>query len=252
MSSDAAWLVTALFFAVALLYSSVGFGGASSYLAVMSYFEFPPATSATIALTLNVFVATIAFFNYFRGGHFRGHLLWPFLITSIPAAFIGGSIHIEEVVYQILLNVILLYVAVRLFFFPQKDLPNGRDYPRPSSKITLAAGAILGLVSGVVGVGGGIFLSPLIVLAGWGNSKQAATASAGFIVLNSLGGLVGRAWGGTLDYGSMGFLLIPVGVIGGLLGSYLGVRRLPNLYIQRLLAVILLAVVLRSGLALVI
>lgn len=245
------WLVAGLFFIVALLYSSVGFGGASSYLAVMSFFEFPPATSATIALTLNVFVATIAFFNYFRGGHFRGHLLWPFLITSIPAAFIGGSIHIDQVVYQILLNVILLYVAVRLFFFPLKDLPNGKDHPRPSLKITLAAGAILGLVSGIVGVGGGIFLSPLIVLAGWGNSKQAAAASAGFIVLNSFGGLMGRAWGGTLDYGGVGFFLIPVGVIGGLLGSYLGVRHFLNIYLQRLLAVILLIIVTRAGLALV-
>jgi len=152
-----------------------------------------------------VFVAAIAFFNYYRSGHFRGYLLWPFLITSIPAAFIGGSIHIDQVVYQILLNLILLYVAIRLFFFPQKDLPDGKYYARPSFKITLVAGAILGLVSGIVGVGGGIFLSPLIVQAGWGNSKQAAAVSAGFIVLNSFGGLVGRAWGSTLDYGGVGF-----------------------------------------------
>jgi uncharacterized membrane protein YfcA len=243
-------VVTAtLFFGVALLYSSVGFGGASSYLAVMGLFNKPPNEASTIALSLNILVAGIAFLNYNRGGHLRPYLLWPFLVTSIPAAFLGGLFQVSQPVYTLLLNIILFYVAMRLLFF-NRSTPIGEQFTRPALKISLTAGALLGLVSGIIGVGGGIFLSPLIVLAGWGDSRQASTSSAVFVVLNSISGLAGRAWGTALDFGSMGWLLIPVGVVGGVLGSSLGSRHLSCKNVQRLLAVVLLVVVGRNMLTL--
>ncbi len=240
------WLVACLFFAVAFLYSSVGFGGASSYLAVMSLFSYPPEVASTIALTLNVLVAGVAFVNYYRNNHLKWHLLWPFLLTSIPAAFVGGTLKVSASIYQVLLNVILLYVAARLFFLTEIQLPAAQERLRPSWGLTLSAGIAIGLLSGIVGVGGGIFLSPLIVLAGWGNVKQASASSAAFIVLNSLSGLAGRLWRGSLNFGELGLVFVLVGLIGGMLGSSLGARRLRHQSLQRVLGIILLLVVARN------
>jgi len=244
-------LLPLLVFLVAILYSSVGFGGASSYLAVMSLFEVAPAVSATIALCLNILVAGIAFANYFRYGYLRVKLLWPFLVTSIPAAFIGGALNVSTPLYQLFLHAVLLYLALRILFFPKPEAKPDQEYTHPPLWLALVLGSLLGLVSGIVGIGGGIFLSPLIILAGWGSAKQAAACSAAFIVLNSISGLVGRLSGGTFFFGSLGWVLLPVGVAGGLIGSYLGARYLPGKNVQRLLAVILLIVILRYGIGLI-
>ncbi|MFZ5808803.1 MAG: sulfite exporter TauE/SafE family protein [Chloroflexota bacterium] len=235
--------IGALVFVVALLYSSVGFGGASSYLAVMSLFDMPPAFAATIALTLNILVASIAFVNYYRMKYFRWELLWPFLITSIPAAFVGGMIKLGATMYAILLNGVLLYVALRLFLMPNQSHKGGEVFPLPKIFVALSVGAVLGLISGMIGIGGGIFLSPLIVLAKWGSAKHAAAVSSAFIVINSISGLIGRALGGSLDYGSFGVILIAVGIVGGFLGSYWGSKRLSSRGVQILLGVVLLVVV---------
>ena len=239
------WIASLVLIA-SLLYSSVGFGGASSYLAAMSLFAVSPNFSATIALCLNILVAGIAFANYFRHGHLRPHLLWPFLITSIPAAFVGGALKVEQSTYQLLLNVVLLFVAMRLLFYPKAETPAGQKFVRPGWVVALSVGALIGIVSGIVGIGGGIFLSPIIVLSGWGNAKHAAASSAAFIVLNSISGLIGRAWGGTFTFGVLGAILIPIGVIGGLVGSLWGARYLPNRSLQRVLAVVLLIIISRN------
>jgi hypothetical protein len=239
-------LLILLAFLTALLYSSVGFGGASSYLAVMSLFEVRASLASSLALILNVFVAGIAWLNFARQGHLRHELIWPFLLTSVPAAFVGGAMKLSQPVYQAVLHSVLLFVGLRLLFFPKIDPPLGQQYLRPSWKVTLAAGALLGLISGMVGIGGGIFLSPLILFAGWGSAKHAAASAAAFIVINSLSGLAGRAWSGTLEVGLLGAAMLPAGLAGGLLGSYLGARRLPNLAMQRLLAVILFIVALHG------
>lgn len=237
-------LLAGLVLLVAFLYASVGFGGATGYLAVMSFFAISPPVAASTALTLNVVVAGIAFTNYTLHGHLQARLLWPFLLASIPAAFLGGTLRLEQVTYQVLLNVVLLYVAARMLFSNHLSRPD-RVLKPPSWLLALASGAALGLLSGMLGIGGGIFLSPLILLAGWGAPKQAAASSAGFILLNSLSGLAGRAWSGALEFGQFGGWLVILGVIGGIAGSTLGARFLSGLAVRRLLGVVLLIAVAR-------
>lgn len=239
------WM-SVLVFLVAVLYSSIGFGGASSYLAVMSLFNVTPAFASTIALTLNILVAGIAFLNYYRRKFFRWDLLWQFLVTSIPAAFLGGMIKLSPSLYALLLDGVLLYVALRLFLMPSTTHSEDESFQSPKTIIALAAGAILGLMSGMIGIGGGIFLSPLIILAKWGTAKQAAAVSAAFIVINSLSGLIGRALSGSLDYGTYGIIFVAVGIVGGYLGSYWGSKRLSSRGVQILLGVVLLVVVGRN------
>ena len=243
-------ILAILVFAIAFLYASVGFGGGSGYLAAMSLYNVPAAIAASTALLLNVVVAGITFFYFTSNGHLKSRLLWPFAVASIPAAFIGGNFRLSQLAYQSLLNLILFYVALRMLLSKDEG-PANRLFRLPSLPLAMVAGAALGLLSGMVGVGGGIFLSPLIQLSGWGDSKQASASSAGFILLNSLGGLAGRYFGGTLQFGDMGAVLIPLGIGGGILGSFLGARRFSNKFVQRLLGVILLITVFRFLVSLV-
>jgi uncharacterized membrane protein YfcA len=223
---------------IAMLYASVGFGGATGYLAVMSLFGINPPVMASTALILNIMVASISFLAYFREGHLRGKLLLPFMITSIPAAFIGGSFKISDHLYSALLYVVLTFVAIRLLFFSKKQDETQALCPVPFW-LALIIGFLIGLLSGMVGIGGGIFLSPIILYARWGNSKQAATVAAAFIVLNSISGLLGRLTGGTLVLNEYSISLLPFGVIGALAGSWLGAQRASNLTLRRTLGVII-------------
>lgn len=231
--------------AIAFLYASVGFGGASGYLAAMSLFLISPQVMASTALVLNLLVSCIAFIAYSRAKFFRPHLLWPFLLTSVPAAFLGGYLEISINTYLALLYLSLTYIALRLLFFatPTDDTQNNL---RPLSLIiALLCGAAIGLVSGIIGIGGGIFLSPLIVLARWGTPKQAAASAAGFIFVNSLSGLLGRATNGNLEIGLLGLSLLPLGLVGAWAGSHLGARYLSGAAVRRLLGVVLLLAVAR-------
>ncbi len=145
-------------FLTAFLYSSVGFGGASSYLAVMSAFNVTPAFASTIALTLNILVAGVAFINYSRRRYFQWALLWPFLISSIPTAFLGGMIRLSRTTYELILNGILLYVAFRLFFLSDNSkIENDNAIHLPAKQLAILLGGVLGLISGMIGIGGGIF-----------------------------------------------------------------------------------------------
>ena len=237
---------------IAFLYSSVGFGGASGYLAAMSLFAITPQTMASTALTLNVLVASLAFVAFYRAGHLDWRLLWPFLITSIPAAFVGGYLHIDERFYLILLNVALTYVAVRMLFNEHftralADETTPDAFPLP---LALLAGLGIGLLSGMIGVGGGIFLAPLIVVAGWGTAKQAAAVAAAFILLNSLSGIGGRLAADQFAVGALGIFLLPAGLMGGIFGSRIGARHLSGVAVRRMLGVVLLIAVARLWLAL--
>jgi len=238
------WELVVLVFGVAFLYSSVGFGGASGYLAAMSLFVLPVDLMASTALVLNIVVAGVAFFAYWQAGHFAPQLLLPLLLTSVPAAFLGGYIEVQEAVYRTLLYLALGYVGVRMIAFndlrPRMDGAARRIWPW-----MLASGVAIGLISGLLGLGGGIFLSPLIILAGWGTPKQAAATSAGFIVANSISGVLGRVVGGNFVFGLFGMALLPVGLIGGMAGSRLGARHLSGTTLRRVLGVLLLLVVLR-------
>jgi uncharacterized protein len=225
---------------VAFLYSSVGFGGASGYLAAMSFYALSTQLMASTSLALNILVASIAFVAYWQEGHYRSRLLLPFLLASVPAAFLGGYIEVTETIYRTLLYVALSYVGIRLLFFDKLNLQSvHRSIEAPWPWILLS-GAGIGLLSGILGLGGGIFLAPVIVLSGWGTPKEAASSSAGFIVVNSISSILGRLLGGNFVFGIYGALLLPAGLIGGLLGARLGSRYLSGPAMRRLLGIILL------------
>lgn len=240
MNSLPSPLLAALVAVVAFLYASVGFGGGSGYLAVMSQFGIDPIVMASSSLILNIVVASIAFFNFTRAGYLEKKLLIPFLVTSIPAAFVGGYFKLTDEAYYILLYAVLTFVMLRMLLTrpePQDGIDKLRPFPL---WLALSCGAGIGLLSGLVGIGGGVFLSPLIIIARWGNPKQASATAAGFIVLNSVSGLIGRVLGGNFVMGAFAAALLPVGMIGALAGSYLGARHFSGLWTRRLLGIVLL------------
>lgn len=234
-----AGVLSLLVFIIAMLYSSAGFGGASGYLVAMNFFNTPTAVMSSTALVLNIFVSSTSFTNYARAGYFRPRLLLPFLITSVPAAFIGGTIHISEQIYTTLLYIVLTYLAIRMVLFPTlTETLNWTARPVPLWA-ALLSGAAIGLLSGIIGIGGGIFLSPLIILAQWGNSKQAAASAGGFIAINSISGLIGRFSSGTFTLGNFGIPLFVAGSLGALIGSQLGAVKFSSAGVRRVLGVIL-------------
>lgn len=221
---------------VAFLYSAVGHGGASGYLALMSIFSFAADDVKTIALTLNLFVAGIAFIQYYRGGHFDKKLFIVLAIASVPMAFLGGRILLDTQIYFYALGAFLLLASVRLFFFNKKNSANVNK----SSSIPLALllGGCIGFISGLLGIGGGIILSPIILLLGWSNAKTTAGISALFIFVNSAAGLLGKYSTG-LEYPDSMPIIIVLVIGGGLLGAYFGARKWSNSHIKKLLAALL-------------
>ncbi|MBI3320619.1 MAG: sulfite exporter TauE/SafE family protein [Candidatus Omnitrophica bacterium] len=224
-----------LIFLVAMMYASVGHGGASGYLAAMSLVGVAPAQMASSALLLNVLVAGTACLMFWRAGHGSMQRLWPFLIGSVPAAFVGGRLLVSARAYGWLLAVALLVAAVRLSL-PSLE-PTG-SLRRPAFLIAVSVGAGIGWLSGILGVGGGIFLSPLMLLLRWAGPKPTAAASAGFIVVNSAAGLAGRVLAGRWVIGSMCPLVVAA-FAGGVIGSRLGANHFSGVWVRRLLAVVL-------------
>src|SRR5215213_10020396 len=174
----------------AALYSTVGHGGASAYLAIMALFAVAPETMRPTALALNLVVAGFGTFRYWWAGQINLRLLAAFVVTAAPAAFLGGGIHLPPELYRPLVGVVLWAAAARLFWHPTRLAQ--REPRPPSLAITLPAGAGLGLLAGLTGTGGGIFLSPLIILFGWEDTRKTSGAAAGFIFINSLAGLAGN------------------------------------------------------------
>ncbi len=242
-------LLLVLVFLVAMAYSSVGHGGASGYLAILSFFGLAPAAMAPSALLLNLLVAGLAFTSYKRAGHFVFRLLWPFLLTSIPFAFWGGLIGVSPRAYVVLLAGVLVFAAFRLLIV----MPTQRNeyfVKAPSLAVALPVGAVIGFLSGIVGVGGGIFLSPLLILFRWADAKRTAAVSAAFIWINSLAGLYGQLSRKHVDWTALVWL-VAAAFAGGLVGSWLGARRFTGLWLRRILGVVLLlaaAKLLRSAL----
>lgn len=221
--------------AIALLYSSVGHAGASGYIAVLTLAGFAATTVKPVALVLNVVVAAIASIQFARAGHFSWNRFWPFAQLSVPAAALGGYLQLPGALLNPLLGAVLLFSAARLFV--RKGDP--AHIQPPTSKCALATGAGLGLLSGLTGTGGGIFLTPLMLLLGWAGAKQAAAISAPFILLNSMAGLSGHFASGRPIPG-FAWWLAPIAAIAGLAGSHLGSRRIPVRGIQLLLATVLI------------
>ena len=224
-----------LIFLVALIYASVGHGGASGYLATMSLLAYAPAAMASSALLLNLLVAGTACLMFWRAGHGSFPLLWPFIVGSVPGALIGGWLPVSARTYGWLLAAALLVAAVRLCL---PALQHAEPLMRPRLSIAVLVGVGIGLLSGMVGVGGGIFLSPLMMLLRWADAKQTAAASAGFIVVNSAAGLIGRLVAGRLVMGSLVSLVVAA-FAGGVMGSRLGANHFSGWWLRRLLAAVL-------------
>ncbi len=230
-------LLSLLIFIAALLYSSVGHGGASGYLAAMALVGVAPEVMKPTALVLNLIVASIGTLRFYRAGYFSWRLFWPFAVCSIPCAFVGGAVKLPVGYYKVIIGVVLLFAAWRLAVKPTMSAEASTKPIQLPLAIGLGAG--LGLLSGLTGVGGGIFLSPLLLLMNWAGVRQTAAISAAFILVNSAAGLLGhlssvKALPGDIVWWA------PTALLGGLIGSELGSRRLPPIAIRRLLAAVLL------------
>jgi uncharacterized membrane protein YfcA len=221
---------------VSFMYSMVGHGGASGYLAVMSIFAVSTVYFRSSALILNLFVAGIAFANFRNGYSIRWRLFLPFLVPAIPMAFLGALVHIDPRTYKIILGIMLLAALMRLLYRPSREYEIN---PAPGIFISVVIGSILGLLSGMIGIGGGILLSPIFILMKWSQVKETGVYSSLFILCNSLAGLIGlRISGIMLPPHFYYWILIVVG--GGLIGSMSATKFLPVRYFKISLAIVLL------------
>ncbi|MDP6499218.1 MAG: sulfite exporter TauE/SafE family protein [Candidatus Marinimicrobia bacterium] len=236
------YLLPILFLFVAFIYSSVGLGGGSSYTALMAIFGISYLIIPTTSLALNLIVTSIGVINFWRNGHGRLGLIGPFILTSIPMAYLAGTLPLSENIFQLLLLITLMLVVIRIYFF------NNLQFSFQLSGVKkwvfiLGLGAVLGFVAGAVGIGGGIYLVPLIIMFGLGSEKEAAAAGAMFIWVNSLVGLIARSQAGMFD---AGFILPLAGavIVGGFGGSYLGAVRFDAKTIQKVMgAVVIIAII---------
>jgi uncharacterized protein len=222
---------------IATLYSSVGHGGASGYLAVMSLFCLSAVVIKPTVFILNIFVSTFAFIQFYRAGFFSSSTFWPFAIGSIPCAFLGGFMSTSTSTYKMLMGIVLLFSIYPLLIQPQIELEKREK--RPPLLLSYLAGVGIGFVSGLIGIGGGIFLSPLLLLTGWANAKKTSAISAAFIVVNSLAGLCGYIYHIKDLPEEIAFFSLAA-IIGGMIGSQLGAYRLRASEIRRLLGIVLM------------
>ena len=220
---------------IAFLYSSVGHAGASGYIATMTLFGLAPTVVRPTALVLNILVASIGTFQFWRAGHFSWKLFWPFALLSIPAAYVGGYLQPSASILRILIGIVLLFSAARLVVRrsdPSQTSP-------PSRPVAISTGAGLGFLAGLTGTGGGIFLTPLLLFCRWAKIRQAAAVSALFIWVNSIAGLIGY-FTKVRSIPSLGLFLATAAIMGGIIGSHLGSRRLAVRVISLFLATVLL------------
>ncbi|MCB0409338.1 MAG: sulfite exporter TauE/SafE family protein [Flavobacteriales bacterium] len=229
------WIFLLLLPIVAFMYASVGHGGASGYLAMMALFGFAPDTMKPTALLLNLFVAAISFIHYARAGYFNRKLFFSFAIASIPLAFIGGAIEVDAGLYKKILAILLVFAVLRMLNVFGKEITEIKDVKLWQG---LLVGGSIGFFSGLIGIGGGIILSPVILLMHWGKMKEAAAVSALFIWVNSAAGMFGQITSGVkIDIHA--FFLVIIALIGGFVGSYLGSKKFDNKLLRYMLAFVL-------------
>jgi uncharacterized protein len=227
--------VTIAVFVIAFLYSSVGHAGASGYIAVMSLFGIAPTVIKPTALILNIFVACIAAWQFWRMGFLSWRLFWSLAALSIPMSFVGGYLNLPTPIFKVILGITLLLSAIRFLIKPTQDTV----ITAPILPMTLSVGGVIGLLSGLTGTGGGIFLTPLLLWLRWASVKTAAAVSAMFILVNSISGLLGN-FSATRYVPPFAAILLVAALGGGSIGSYLGSHKLSHHAIQRLLSVVLI------------
>ena len=221
---------------VGFLYASVGHGGASGYIAVLSIFSIPVATYKPLILVLNIIIASIAFIQFYRAGYFKWKTTWPFLLTSIPCAFIGSKVHLAGNLYHLILGIALIIPVIRLIGFSPKDSTENKPV---NLILALTFGLLIGFLSGLLNIGGGIFLSPVLILMAWANTKEAAAVSALFIVLNSVSGLLGNL-SNHVELNSSSYIWFTAAIMGGATGAYFGSHRFAQVTVKYLLSTVLL------------
>jgi len=219
-------------------YASVGHGGASAYLAAMALAGIAPPEMRPVALLLNILVSSLATWKFLRAGHFRWRLFWPFAAVSIPLAYVGGAITLPGQAYKVLVGLVLLYAAWQLWHSVRAG-DEMRELREPPLGWAMLIGAAMGLLAGLTGVGGGIFLSPLLLMLGWAGTKQTSAVAAPFILVNSIAGLAAIVLAKSAPLPSYVWILAPAVIIGGWLGAEYGSRRFANPVVRRVLAVVL-------------
>ncbi len=230
------WFLLILF-VIAALYASVGHGGASGYLALMAIFGFEQYVMKSSALSLNLFVSAVAFISFYRKGHFKFKVLFPFILGSMPMAFLGAKTNVDAHTYKVILSIFLLLAVTRLFYSPKGAYDTSKT---PAFYVAVLIGGLVGFFSGMIGIGGGIILSPLLLLLHWSNVKETAGIAALFIFLNSIAGLIGLYFNQNFEPSSHVLIWALVGFLGGLLGAYISSTKLPQEKLKYLLAVVLL------------
>mgnify|MGYP001304405068 CR=1 FL=1 len=241
-------LLAILFLVTAVLYSSVGFGGGSTYLALLLIWEIPYFIFPVIALSCNIIVVSGNCFNYIRKGNLNLKLLIPFLIGSIPLAYIGGSLPIEKKIFEILLFFVLAGAGILLIINFKSYDDKESSYKKISYPISILIGAVLGFISGVVGIGGGIFLSPILFLIRAGRPKYIVTAASLFILINSISGITGQLTKNNVlvEITNYWYLLAMV-FIGGQLGNFLNLKIFPTRILALITSFLVLFVAIRMG-----
>jgi uncharacterized membrane protein YfcA len=240
------YFLAVLFFLVAFTYSSVGLGGGSSYTALMAVVGVSTLAIPLISLSLNLFVTSVGSFNFIRNRHARIKLILPFLISSIPMAYLGGSLKLPKEIFYWILLISLVFVALRIYAWQSTTIEMNIDQ-NGKILISLIAGSIIGLFAGIVGIGGGIYLVPLIIILGLGTGKEAAACGAVFIWLNSCSGLISRIQYNSIDLTNY-IPLIAAVLVGGTMGSFMGSFKFSPKAMEKILgAVIIAAIIFLTG-----
>ena len=244
-------ILSILFIITATLYSSVGFGGGSTYLALLLLWGVPYFIFPLIALCCNIIVVSGNCFNYIRAGNLNLKLLGPYLIGSIPFAYIGGSLPVEKKLFEILLFLVLAVAGLLLLFKFKSYDDNEGNYKKVPIIVSIIIGSLLGFISGIVGIGGGIFLSPILFLIRAGKPKHIITAASLFILINSLSGIIGQLTKNVvlIEISNYWFLLLAV-LVGGQLGNFLNLKILPTRILALVTAALVLFVAVRMGIKL--
>ena len=225
-----------LLFFVAFLYSSVGHGGASGYLALMAIFSFAPDVMKPTALLLNLFVSLTSFIQFYRGKHFNWKIFLPFAITSVPMAYVGGLITVDDNLYKKILGILLIIPIIRFLFFANIKVD---EIKKSNLILSLLIGTGIGFLSGLIGIGGGIILSPVLLLLKWTDMKQTAAISALFIFVNSLSGLAGQLQKG-INFSPDMYTYVAIAFVGGICGAYFGSLKFKSNILKYMLAIVLI------------